>query len=126
MPESMYCVGGMRRVRALFSLPTRNPHAFWISAAFVMVVGVSLAVRNYCGHRAKGKLVAATTTIAPYGMALLAPAPADDATQARGEAQDGSPLPKLFLSLAVTVFASLLAGFSIAQLLDRPVRGFRS
>jgi hypothetical protein len=40
--------------------------------------------------------------------------------------QAGSRLPRFFLSSCIVLLASLLAGFSIAQLLDRPIVGFRS
>jgi hypothetical protein len=93
-----------RRSSGLWDLPASRPYAFWLPAVFVLIVGVVLAVRNYRRELPR-----------PDGPMASSAAVSSDLK-----------LPRLCVSLAIVVVASMMAGFSMAHLLRRPPAGLRT
>jgi hypothetical protein len=118
--------------KAVSDLPARQPYAFWSSAAFVLIVGTLLATRNYSNHgRMKSRLDVDSTRAAQAGQrdgiaASNGTTEFEASPAASTQGDDNSRFPKLCLSLAIVVLASVAAGFSMAQLLSRPASGFHS
>jgi hypothetical protein len=106
----------------------RRPYAFWLPVAFVLVVGSFLSFRNYF-HR---QLPATQAADASGGVVLIGVEDVDTAPVNTASyddvtvSDDGPRMQRLLVSLAMVMVMSVVAGFSISQLLRRPAIGFHT
>ena len=116
-------------VATLFELPAQRPCAFWLPAAFVLIAGSILSAHNYLNHgteRSAGVPAIVTLSTIEESTDEDLEATAGFEQSARAVEYADPRLRRLCVSLAIVTLASVVAGFSIAHLLNRPPIGFRT